>query len=214
MHEPTSSEPIAPTDVSSDRRAQRPLWHLIALNIALLAVLASAVWLALWFLRQSEVPRPAPSAGDFLAAQALTIGTVAPEFTLPQLDGDQISLSQFRGRPVLVNFWASWCAPCRSEMPALQQVATQYAGSGLVVIGINQLEDVPTVQGFVREFGLTFPIALDRDGVTSRAWRVYGIPQTYLVGPDGMIRKAWVGPVTEQSVTRALDELGIRPAPS
>jgi peroxiredoxin len=73
---------------------------------------------------------------------------------------------------------------------------------------------VPTVQGFVREFGLTFPIALDRDGVTSRAWRVYGIPQTYLVGPDGAIRKAWVGPVTEQSVTRALDEMGIRPTPS
>ncbi len=214
MHEPSSSEPIAPSQMSSGHRGQRPLWHLLALNIALLAVLVSAVWLALWFLRRSEAPRPAPSAGDFLAAQALTIGTVAPEFTLPQLDGGQISLSQLRGRPVLVNFWATWCAPCRSEMPALQRVAAQYAGSGLVVIGINQLEDEATVQEFVREFGLTFPIALDRDGVTSRAWRVYGIPQTYLVDRDGTIRKAWVGPVTEQSVTRALDELGIRPAPS
>ena len=165
-------------------------------------------------MRRGETPRPAPSAGDFLAAQALTVGTPAPNFRLPLLDGGEIDLSALRGRPVLVNFWASWCAPCRAEMPALERVAQSYEQAGLVVVGINQLEDPNTVRQFVQEFGISFPIALDRDGTVSRDWRVYGIPQTYLIDADGVIRKAWVGPVTEDSVSRALAELGLQPSSS
>ncbi len=204
------SHPVAET-VSVQRR-ERPLWLLLGLNIALLAVLASAVWLAVWMVRRSETARPAPSASDFLAAQALTVGTLAPNFRLPRLDGGEIDLSALRGRPVLVNFWASWCAPCRAEMPALARVAQNYEQAGLVVVGINQLEDPDAVRQFVQEFGVTFPIALDRDGTVSRDWRVYGIPQTYLIDADGVIRKAWIGPVTEDSVSRALTELGLRPS--
>lgn len=190
-------------------RRERPLWLLLGLNLALLAVLVSTVWLAAWYVRRDQGELAAPSSGDFLAAQALTVGTPAPDFTLPRLDGGQIRLSDLRGRPVLVNFWASWCAPCRSEMPALDRIAREYQQRGLVVVGINQLEDPQTVEQFVQEFGLSFTIALDRDGVASRDWRVYGIPQTYLVGPDGVIRKAWVGPLTYDSVVRALHDLGL-----
>ncbi|MCS7050536.1 MAG: TlpA family protein disulfide reductase [Thermomicrobium sp.] len=193
-------------------RPERPLWLLLGLNIALLAILASAIWLAVWFTRRSDTPASGPSAGDFLAAQALTVGSPAPNFRLPRLDGGEIQLSDLRGRPVLVNFWASWCAPCRAEMPALQRVAQEFEPAGLVVIGINQLEDAQTVRRFVDEFGVSFAIALDADGTVSRDWRVYGIPQTYLLDADGTIRKAWVGPVTAESVTRALQELGLRPA--
>lgn len=198
-----------PTRTPAARSPQRPLWLLLALNVALLVVLVSAVWLAVWLVRRGDAVRPAPAAGDFLAAQALTVGTPAPQLELPALDGATVRLSDLRGRPVLLNFWASWCAPCRSEMPALQQVANDYAASGLVVIGVNQLEDEATVRQFVTEFGLTFTIALDRDGQASQAWRVYGIPQTYLIGPDGIIRKAWVGPLTYDSVIRALTDLGL-----
>lgn len=186
----------------------RPFWLVLGLNLALLALLVGAVWFAVWLMGREEAPRPAPSGKDFLAAQALSIGSAAPDFRLPTLDGDVVQLSALRGRPVLVNFWASWCGPCGSEMPALEQVARDYRGSGLVVIGVNQLEDQATVRQFVQELGLTFPIALDQDGTTSRQWQVYGIPQTYLIGPDGIIRKAWIGPLTHESVVRALHELG------
>jgi len=201
-------------DMLPVQRRERPLWLLLGLNIALLVVLVSAIWLAVWMMRRGEAPRPAPSAGDFLAAQALTVGTPAPNFRLPLLDGGEIDLSALRGRPVLVNFWASWCAPCRAEMPALERVAQSYEQAGLVVVGINQLEDPDTVRQFVQEFGISFPIALDRDGTVSRDWRVYGIPQTYLIDADGVIRKAWVGMVTEDSVSRALAELGLQPSTS
>lgn len=201
--------PTSGPDTTAERR-ERPLWLVLGLNIALLAVLVSLVWLAVWYVRRDRVEPVAPSSGDFLAAQALTVGAPAPEFSLPRLDGGQIRLSDLRGRPVLVNFWASWCAPCRSEMPALDRIAREYQPSGLVVVGVNQLEDPATVEQFVQEFGLSFPIALDRDGTVSRDWRVYGIPQTYLVGPDGVIRKAWVGPLAYESVMRALEELGLQ----
>ncbi|MFN3337943.1 MAG: TlpA family protein disulfide reductase, partial [Thermomicrobium sp.] len=197
-------------DTASVQRRERPLWLLLGLNLALLTVLVSALWLAVWMMRRSETPRPAPSAGDFLAAQALTVGTPAPNFRLPLLDGGEMDLSTLRGRPVLVNFWASWCAPCRAEMPALEQIARDYGQAGLVVVGVNQLEDPDTVRQFVQELGISFPIGLDRDGRVSRDWRVYGIPQTYLIDADGVIRKVWVGPVTEDSVSRALVELGLQ----
>jgi peroxiredoxin len=203
---------VEATPVGKAVRRERPLWLLLGINLALLAVLASAVWLAVWYARRDHAAATLPSSGDFIAAQALTIGTPAPDFALPRLDGGQLRLSDLRGRPVLVNFWASWCAPCRSEMPALDRVAREYEDAGLVVVGVNQLEDPQTVSQFVQEFSLSFPIALDRDGVASRDWRVYGIPQTYLVGPDGVIRKAWVGPLTYESVVRALQDLGL-PAP-
>ncbi len=194
---------------------QRPgfPWLLLGINLALLVVLVSAVWFLAWYLRREEPGRVVPSAGDFLAAQALTVGSPAPEFSLPRLEGGEIRLSEFRGRPVLINFWASWCAPCRAEMPELERVAQEYEAAGLVVVGINQLEDPETVAQFVQEFSLTFPIALDRDGTTSRDWQVYGIPQTYLVDANGIIRKAWVGPVTYDSVARALAELGVAAKP-
>jgi len=206
----TPTDPLAAGSGATTGGRERPLWLLLGLNLALLAVLVSAVWLAVWYVRRDRVEPAAPSSGDFLAAQALTVGTPAPDFSLPRLDGGQIRLSDLHGRPVLVNFWASWCAPCRSEMPALDRIAREYEASGLVVVGVNQLEDPQTVEQFVQEFGLSFPIALDRDGTASRDWRVYGIPQTYLVGPDGVIRKAWGGPLTYESVVRALEELGLQ----
>ena len=92
---------------------------------------------------------------------------MAPDFTLATLDGGSIQLSDLRGQPIFINFWASWCGPCRAEMPHIQAAYETYSDDGLIVLGVDQLESPPPVAQFVDEYSLTFPIPLDSDGDVS-----------------------------------------------
>ncbi len=121
------------------------------------------------------------------------IGNLAPDFTLTGLDGQEVSLSDFRGRPVLINFWASWCGPCRLEMPFLQAVHEKWAGKGLVVLGVNIQEDRVIVEKFVESTGLTFPILLSPGSRVPLSYNVRGIPATFLIDADGVIRDIKIG---------------------
>jgi cytochrome c biogenesis protein CcmG/thiol:disulfide interchange protein DsbE len=134
-------------------------------------------------------------------------GAIAPDFALTTLDGQTVRVSDLRGRPVLVNFWATWCPPCRAELPALQSAYERY-GDQVTFWGVDVKESRDRVADFVPEFGLTLPILLDGDGsVSDHLYSVRGIPTTLFLSPDGVVNARHVGPLTEADIDRYLAPL-------
>ncbi|MCW5850698.1 MAG: TlpA family protein disulfide reductase [Anaerolineae bacterium] len=119
----------------------------------------------------------------------LTFGQPAPDFTLKTADGQTVRLSDFKGRPVLVNFWATWCAPCLVEMPALEQVYAKYKDQGLVVLAVNEAESADKVGQYMQTYGLSFTAVLDMDLSIGRLYRITGYPTTWLVDREGNLRQ-------------------------
>jgi thiol-disulfide isomerase/thioredoxin len=117
----------------------------------------------------------------------------APNFTLSTVDGQQISLDQYRGKVVFLNFWATWCIPCREEMPALEQLHQTYHSQDLTILSIDLKENADQVKVFFQKHGLSFPALLDQDGSVFRDYLVAGMPTTYLIGRDGTLLARGVG---------------------
>ncbi len=138
-------------------------------------------------------------------------GDLAPDFTLDNLDGDPISLSQFRGQAVLINFWAVWCTYCRVEMPDIQQVYEAYQDRGFVVLGINVGENEQSAEPFVKDAGVTFPILMDRDALVMRTYRMRGLPSSILIDSEGVIRTIHIGLIEEAQLTGYLEQIGVAP---
>ena len=109
----------------------------------------------------------------------------APDFNLRDANGGSASLSGYRGNLVLLNFWATWCGPCREEMPSMEQLSRYFGGQGLAVVAVNQKESAALVNKFMRSHGLSFTTPLDPDGRVAASYRVYGIPITYLIDANG-----------------------------
>src|SRR6266498_4322658 len=131
----------------------------------------------------------------------------APAFALPGLHGETVRLNDYRGKVVLVNFWGTWCVPCKEETPALAAVYRKLLDQGLVVIGVdlrNQERSGPDgdadVRAFTERYGVTYPIALDIAGETARAFQIYPLPTSFVVDQNGLIRYVRVGPITAQEV--------------
>lgn len=146
------------------------------------------------------------------AVRSVTLGAVAPDFILPDLfdDDTAYTLSDYRGQPVILNFWASWCVPCRREMPALQQTAARYKADGLVLLGMNQtyLDTLSEARAFVEELGLTFPITRDDDGDTgARAYQVVGIPTTVFITQEGDVAHIQIGEMSLEQITAYTEQL-------
>lgn len=138
------------------------------------------------------------------------VGFTAPDFTLAALAGEPITLSELRGQVVVLNLWASWCPPCRAEMPALNAVYEKFRDQGLVVLGVNTTfqDDEAKARAAVQEWGLTFPIVFDRDGATSRQYRLQAMPTTFFIGRDGVIRDiVFGGPMSEALIASKIEKL-------
>jgi thiol-disulfide isomerase/thioredoxin len=140
-------------------------------------------------------------------------GFVAPDFTLEMLDGPETTLSDLRGQVVLINFWATWCPPCRAEMPAIQEVYNRYRDQGFVVLAVDLGESDARVRGFVEEMELTFSILMDRNEDVSQLYRVRSIPTTYFVDREGVIQDIVIGgpmprALIESQVTALLAQQG------
>jgi len=137
-------------------------------------------------------------------------GFSAPDFTLDILGGGQVTLSELRGKVVVINLWASWCPPCRAEMPAIEKVYRAYADRGVVVLGVNTTYQgsEPDAAAFVRKYSLTFPIPLDRDGSVSQRYALRGLPTTFFIDRKGIIRSIIVGgPMSEATIQSKIEEL-------
>ena len=135
-------------------------------------------------------------------------GRAAPDFLLQTLDGQTLRLSDLRGRPLIVNFWATWCGPCRVEMPELVQTHLDYGAQGLTILAVNEREAPERIQPFVDEFGLPFPILLDKRGEVGSTWRIggslQGLPSSYFVDREGIVRKVVLGQLTSRNLSDGL----------
>ncbi len=133
--------------------------------------------------------------------------SASPDFTLPALDGSTFKLSGQRGKLVVVNFWATWCGPCRAEMPALEAFHRSHPDD-VVIVGVDVSEQKDIVAQFVRDVGVTYPIALDTSGQVSELYRVSGLPTTYFIGPDGSVRDMVIGgPLTKAAIESKVADL-------
>jgi cytochrome c biogenesis protein CcmG/thiol:disulfide interchange protein DsbE len=134
-------------------------------------------------------------------------GTMAPDFQLRTFDGKSIRLSDFRGKPVVVNFWASWCVPCRDEEPALDQLAATYQKQGIVFLGVNMQDTPSDAQTFMRQFQIDYPVVTDSTGAVYINYGVVGVPETYLVNRQGKLVQKITGPVDATTLTPSLEAL-------
>jgi peroxiredoxin len=148
-------------------------------------------------LTQGDDPLPVPS-----------LDAPAPDFVLESLSGESIQLEDYRGKPVLLNFWATWCAPCRLEMPAFQSRFEEYKGE-LAVVAVNNAESPEDVRSFVDEMGLTFDILLDPEAEVQRLYLVRGYPTSVLIDADGIMRMQHIGLMTEDQLDGYLLEIGL-----
>jgi thiol-disulfide isomerase/thioredoxin len=148
------------------------------------------------------------------------VGAPAPDFALSNLEGKTVRLSDFKGKPVIINFWATWCPPCRFEMPALEAIYQKYKDKGLVVLGVNTGERVRDgglagrVGAYARQLGLTFPIVLDLTDSVANLYRLRAYPTTYFVDASGKVtdmrRGAFINQADIERYLQGIRDRGIR----
>ncbi len=144
-----------------------------------------------------------------LAATSLQKGSVAPDFTLQSLTGKPISLSDYRGKIVILNFWASWCSPCKEEMPAFQSFHEKYNNKGATILSINVTHrdrNRKQLLQFIKNNDLTFPILLDEKGKVTEMYQILIIPTTFVIDQKGMIQNKVLGPLNEAQIQNLLGE--------
>ena len=160
--------------------------------MVIVIVLVIASLFGWWELASNSPTNSVFDAGE--SSLKIKVGEQVPNFRLPTSDDSELLLSDFAGRAVVLNFWATWCSPCRAEMPALQQIANEYEPSGeLVVVGINMMEPAEAVKSFTKELGLSFPMVLDREGVLAARYGLIGLPATFFIDADGILQAQTLG---------------------
>jgi thiol-disulfide isomerase/thioredoxin len=198
------------------RRSQR--WQaVVVLAIGLLVGLIALylVW------QESRQPAPGPAmlveeGGIFPVASLATVdskpgqpdaGNLAPDFAIHLPDGTTTTLSAYRGQPVLVNFWATWCGPCRLEMPDLVAAQKQYQDKGLVIIEINDSEAHERVAEFVKEFGMKMPVVIDPIGEVMDSYKTQSLPSSFFIDRNGVVQVRWIGLMTPELLEQNLQRI-------
>ncbi len=160
----------------------------ILLLVAALGCLLSGSWL----LATTGLPQVS-TITDFAVRDVVLLGASVPDTTVTLISGTRLRLSELHGSVIILNFWATWCVPCRSEMPELQQIHQRYAGDGLRIIAINQGEDRAAVLDWVQRLQLDYEIGLDATREIGRRLGVAGLPTTYIIDDRGILRQVFYG---------------------
>ena len=146
--------------------------------------------------------------GWSMGSRVPTVGTQAEDFRLTDLEGKSQSLGQYRGKIVLMNFWATWCKPCTTEMPAMQTVYEKLRDKNFVVLAINELEDDEKVREHIKQYGHTFPVLMDHDNKVANQFGVFGLPVSVFIDQEGRVQEYIKGGLlTEQKIQMVVDRL-------
>lgn len=170
------------------------------------AILLFVAIFGLFWIEETRVIGAGNVAGVGVGIEAALVGYTAPDFALTTPDGDTVRLSELRGQPVVLNFWATWCGPCRAEMPALLRLEAEHAGQARV-IGVNQGESAETVTAFANDLAVDYPLLLDPGHSVNRQYSVRGLPTTLFIDADGIIRDQIVGAASEAVLATKLELL-------
>jgi len=187
-----------PTSSTTSKLPNLAAWNVLSLFILLLG--AGWIWL-------SAAPAGATTGGAIPAPRA---GFLAPDFSLPDAEGNLTTLSDLRGQAVLVNLWASWCTPCQAEMPAMQRVYEAYRAQGFTILAVNAThQDSQTAAAqFAAEKGLSFPILYDLDGSVAQSYQMTALPSSFFILPDGTINEVIIGgPMAEALLRVRVEQL-------
>ena len=218
-----SIEPVLPPEVPDDaldnrgegededfifrtpfRRPRAGALRNILATIAVGLVIVGLVW---FFDRPGAAGVQAITLSASPTGPAPRVGREAPDFTVRTLDGTDVKLSDYRGRPVWINFWATWCPPCRAETPDIQEVYEGHESDGLVVLAISIGESPSTVEGYVKRTGTTFTVAVDQATSVAAQYRIVGIPTHFFVDRDGVLREWRIGSMSKKTMEKKVGEI-------
>lgn len=221
---PGNDLPIDDVSGVEERPQNRREWSGALRSLALPLLLVATIVGALYYVEQRRGGSSRSADGTGIVAlpaeknptgrpPSTEIGRAPPDFLLATPDGSTLRLSDLQGKPLLVNFWASWCTECREEMPEIVRSYNAHRGSGLVVVAVDLQENAAQVRAFAQEFGMTFPIVIDRNGGVGDAWHiggpVQGIPSSYFIDPSGVVRARVYGPLTAETLAENLAKIGV-----
>ena len=144
---------------------------------------------------------------DDLSAVPVQVDFASPKLTLEDLSGNTVSLDDYLGSVVLVNLWATWCPPCREEMPALQTFYEDHKADGFVLVAINQEEPREVVEPFVKEFGLTFPVWLDLNYQAEQEFDTMSLPSSFVIDRTGRVRLMWIGSISKKNLEKYVTDV-------
>jgi len=161
---------------------------------------------AVVLLRGRSASSPSVAGGTgALDHRTPVVGQPAPNFVLMDLNGHALRLSDLRGQVVLVNFWATWCIPCRQELPAIEQVYSEQRDRGFTALEVNEQESSTEVESFAAQIGATPPVVLDSTGSVLAQYRFKGLPDSVLLDPDGTVRSVSYGPLSREGLLKEID---------
>ena len=164
-------------------------------------------WLAIGLLVSTLLLAACGGTQSGGAPQGVNQGNQALDFTLETVDGQTVSLSDYHGQVVLINFWATWCPPCRAEIPSLEAAYREHNGHGFVVLGVNVQDPPQVVAPFVDQMDMTYPVLLDLNGTVMQDYRAQGLPMSLLVDRNGVIQVRHVGYLSESQLAQYLSSV-------